>query len=92
MNLFEGEALGGSLDKVGTQCAPFMEWSLENPTFSGNPYDVIAAATFVHAGSGETRTTAMFYAGGTTRKFRFTGTRTGTWTFIHNDISYCRFI
>ncbi|MCH8040993.1 MAG: tandem-95 repeat protein [Nitrospinae bacterium] len=75
------QAKGNHLDRVGTQWAPFLEWSLDNPTFSGNPYDLIASGTFVHTGSGETRTTEMFYAGGTTWKFRFTGTRTGTWTF-----------
>jgi len=75
------EAVGATFDKQGTQWAPFLEWSLDNSTYSGNPYDLVATATFVHAGTGETRTTEMFYAGGTTWKFRFTGTRTGTWSF-----------
>ncbi len=74
-----GEGFGANLDKQGTQWAPFMEWSLPNPTYSGNPYDLIATATFVHNGSGETHTTEMFYDGGDTWKFRFTGTRLGTW-------------
>jgi len=70
-----------TLDRAGTQWAPFLEWSLQNPTFEGNPFDVLAAATFVHADSGETRTTEMFHDGGSAWKFRFTGTRPGKWTF-----------
>ncbi len=75
-----GEGFGANLDKSGTQWAPFMEWSFPNATFSGNPYDLIATATFVHNGSGETHTTEMFYDGTNTWKFRFTGTRVGTWS------------
>lgn len=69
------------LDQVGTQWSPYLEWSLDNPSYSGNPFDLIASVTFVHAESGETRTTGMFYDGNDTWKFRFTGTRTGIWTF-----------
>ena len=77
-----GGALGaGSLDRRARQWAPFVEWGLENATFRGNPYDVVATATFVHEGSGEKRTTGMFYAGEGTWRFRFTGTRAGRWTF-----------
>lgn len=57
------------------------EFEVNNPTYSGNPFDLIASATFVHGQSAETRTTGMFYAGGTTWKFRFTGTRPGLWSF-----------
>lgn len=70
----------GALDQTGTLWVP-LEWSLNNPTVSGNPYDLVATVTFVHAGSGETRTTEMFHDGGSTWKFRFTGTQTGQWTF-----------
>lgn len=70
------------LDKTGTQWAPFLEWSLENPTFEGNSYDLIATVTFVHSKSGEEHTTEMFYDGKNTWKFRFTGTRPGRWTFV----------
>lgn len=69
------------LNQTGTLWAPYLEWSLNNPSWSGNPFDVIATVNFVHAGSGETRQTHMFFDGGTTWKFRFTGTRTGQWTF-----------
>ena len=74
------EGLSANLDKNATQWAPYVEWSLSNSTYSGNPYDLIATATFVHNGSGETHTTEMFYDGGNTWKFRFTGTRVGTWS------------
>lgn len=64
-----------------TLWSPYVEWSVSNSSWSGNPFDVVATVTFVHPGSGETRVTEMFYTGGETWKFRFTGTRTGTWTF-----------
>ena len=57
------------------------EWSVENTSWSGNPFDVIASVTFVHSSTGEQRTTHMFYAGDNQWKFRFTGTRTGEWRF-----------
>ena len=68
------------LNKTGTQWYPYIEWSLTNPSFDGNPYDLEAKATFRHA-SGETRTTGLFYAGDRTWKFRFTGIKTGNWSF-----------
>lgn len=74
-----GEGFGANLDKSGTQWAPFLEWSLTNSSYSGNAYDLIATATFVHNASGETHTTEMFYDGSNMWKFRFTGTRLGTW-------------
>lgn len=70
----------GTLDRTGTQWAPYIEWTVENSTYSGNPFDLIATATFVHGASGETHTTELFYDGGSSWKFRFTGTRQGTWT------------
>jgi hypothetical protein len=69
------------LDQTGMLWAPYLEWSLTNPNYSGNPYDLIATATFTHDSSGEIRTTPMFYTGSDTWKFRFTGTRTGSWSF-----------
>jgi hypothetical protein len=69
------------LDRTGTLWAPYMEWSVENPAWSGNPFDVEARVTFTHPASGEERTTLMFYDGGKTWKFRFTATRTGEWSF-----------
>ncbi|MFQ5808038.1 MAG: DUF5060 domain-containing protein, partial [Armatimonadota bacterium] len=72
----------GPLDRAGKQWAPFVEWSLENPTYDGNPHDVIATVTFVHDPSGEKHTTGMFYGGGNAWKFRFSGTRPGRWSFV----------
>lgn len=37
------------------------EYSLTNSTWSGNPFDVVATVTFLHAD--EKRVTEMFYAG-----------------------------
>ena len=75
-----GIVLAGSLDKAGTQWVPYIEWSLTNSSYGGNPYDLVATVTFTHAESGERITTEMFYAGGSTWKFRFAGTQAGTWT------------
>ena len=72
---------GATLDATGTQWAPYLEWSLANATYDGNPYDLMATATFVHTESGESHTTGMFYYGDDTWRFRFTGTQPGTWTF-----------
>ncbi|MHC4751089.1 MAG: DUF5060 domain-containing protein, partial [Planctomycetota bacterium] len=58
-----------------------MEWSVENVSYSGNPFDVLARVTFSHPDSGEKRTTEMFYGGNSTWRFRFTGIRTGKWAF-----------
>ena len=68
--------------QIGSLFSPYLEWKLEDLDHSGNPFDVQATATFTHAASGETRTTGMFYDGNATWKFRFTGTRTGKWTFV----------
>jgi len=76
------QASGTYLDKTGTLWAPYLEWSFENTTYPGNPFDLNASATFTHSASGETRTTEMFYVGDKTWKLRFTGTRTGVWTFV----------
>ena len=66
--------------KIGTVWGPYLEWDLNNVSYSGNPYDLIATATFTHIASGETHTTEMFYDGSNTWKFRFTATKTGAWT------------
>lgn len=78
--LIPDKSFAGPLDRAGTQWAPYMEWSLNNPSYQGNPFDLQATATFVHGESRETHTTAMFYDGAATWKFRFTGTRLGSWT------------
>ncbi|HID77642.1 MAG TPA: DUF5060 domain-containing protein, partial [Planctomycetaceae bacterium] len=58
-----------------------VEWTLEDPAWKGNPFDVIAPVTFTHRPTGVRRKTEMFYSGQTEWKFRFTGTRPGVWTF-----------
>ena len=68
-------------DRTLTRFGEFGEWTLSNTSFGGNPYDLQATATFVHADSGERRSTPMYYAGDGLWKFRFTATRIGRWTF-----------
>ena|GEM_PF-970773 len=60
----------------------YLEWSLGNPSWSGNPFDLVATVTFTHTAGGSTHTTEMFYDAEAVWKFRFTGTRTGVWTFV----------
>lgn len=68
--------------KSGRMWHPYLEWSVSNPSFSGNPYDVVASVTFSHSGSSNSHKTEMFYAGNNTWKFRFAGTQLGTWNFV----------
>ncbi|MBS3735388.1 MAG: DUF5060 domain-containing protein [Phycisphaerae bacterium] len=65
-----------------TLWSPTLEWTIDNDSYEGNPFDLVAKATFTHESGKETRVTEMFYAGEDTWKFRFTGTRPGKWTFI----------
>ena len=79
-------AYGGDKDKKSFTTRPatmweYEEWSVDNPSWSGNEYDVVATVTFTHTNTGSTHTTEMFYDGSKAWKFRFTGTRTGRWTF-----------
>ncbi|MDX6752098.1 DUF5060 domain-containing protein [Geminicoccaceae bacterium 1502E] len=76
-----GRADASSLDRTGTIWGPHLEWALENPSWQGNPYDLVAEATFRHEASGRTHRTQMFHDGGDIWKFRFTGTEQGTWRF-----------
>jgi len=57
-------------------------WSIENPSHSGNPYDMSAKATFTHLPTGRKIQTELFYDQGDIWKLRFTGTHTGRWSFI----------
>jgi hypothetical protein len=75
--LFGNRVRAEDLGNLSARMWECVEFTLANPTWSGNPFDLVATATFTHAG--ETRTTEMFYAGSDTWKFRFTGTRTGVW-------------
>jgi len=71
-----------SPDRTGQLWGPVLEWSLSHPHVDGNPFDVEAQVEFVHEESGTRIRTGMFYAGEDEWKFRFTGTRLGTWTFV----------
>ena len=78
---FHGSRTDATTSQSTTLWSPYVEWSVANPSWSGNPFDVVATVAFSHADSGTSHVTEMFYAGGETWKFRFTGTRTGTWSF-----------
>jgi len=58
-----------------------VDWHIENVNGQGNPFDLMARATFTHLDSGRTRTTPVFYDGDETWTFRFTGTLEGKWRF-----------
>ncbi len=68
-------------DRLGILWEPFLEWELYFPGYEGNPFDLEARVVFTHKRSGEKISTGIFYDGNDTWKFRFTGTRTGLWTF-----------
>lgn len=70
--------------KTVTLWEPYLEWNLSNSSWSGNAFDLIATATFTHV-AGEVITTGMFFANNDTWKFRFTGTKTGLWSFNTNS-------
>ncbi|MEL6678882.1 MAG: DUF5060 domain-containing protein, partial [Pseudomonadota bacterium] len=61
--------------------APYAEWTLDNPSISGNAYDLEAKAVFTHVETGEIIETGMFYNGDGSYSFRFSGTQDGAWTF-----------
>ena len=68
------------LDRHGDQWSPYLEWSVPNEQWQGNPFDLEATVAFTHHESGERRVTRMFYGGGKEWRFRFTGTRPGKWS------------
>jgi len=70
-----------SAESLTTICSPTLEWTIHNPSYDGNPFDLVARVTFTHESGEEERVTEMFYAGNNTWKFRFTGTRIGKWMF-----------
>ena len=55
---------------------PYEEWSFENPSWSGNPFDLEAKAVF-----SDGKEPYLFYDGGTTWKLRYLCTQVGTFTF-----------
>ncbi|MCD6394409.1 MAG: DUF5060 domain-containing protein [Planctomycetes bacterium] len=72
--------------KPGAAVWEYEEWTVNNPSWSGNAYDVVATVTFTHTNTGSTHTTEMFYDGSNTWKFRFAGTKTGEWTFLSSSL------
>lgn len=68
-------------ERSATMWTPYVEWTLDNATYEGNPFDLIATVTFTHAETKQTHTTEMFYVGENRWAFRFTGTRVGLWAF-----------
>lgn len=61
--------------------APYAEWSLVNPSYTGNAFDLEATVTFISLRSNRQITTGMFYDGNDIWKFRFTGVEQGRWRF-----------
>jgi hypothetical protein len=68
--------------RQGVLWSPHLQWTVQNPSFTGNAFDVIATAEFTHGESGERRRTEMFFAEENTWAFRFSGTRLGQWSFV----------
>lgn len=61
-----------------------VEWKYTNPSCPGNPFDLVVKAVFTHTPSGNRITTELFHDGAGTHiwTLRFTGTRTGRWSFV----------
>ncbi|MHC4728623.1 MAG: DUF5060 domain-containing protein, partial [Planctomycetota bacterium] len=72
--------------RQGTLWHPYLQWTVVNPTWRGNAFDVLATVEFKHYLSGERRLTEMFYAGGQSWAFRFTGTKPGIWSFVTSSV------
>ena len=73
---------GGRAEDFGNRSATiwhYEEWQVDNPSWEGNAFDVVATVTATHSG-GAQRVFEMFYDGGTTWKFRFTGDIVGDWS------------
>jgi hypothetical protein len=75
-----GNAGGGLGERAGVLWET-LEWSVESPYSAANAFDAEAKVDFVHTDSGQRLRTGMFFAGGTSWRFRFTGTKTGKWVF-----------
>ncbi len=59
----------------------YEELSVQNPSWSGNPFNLVATVTFEHLDSDNRHITEMFYVGNNIWKFRFTGTKLGKWSY-----------
>ncbi len=67
-------------DQTGIQWETF-EWTIADETYEGNPFDLVASASFTHSESGSSITTPIYFNGENAWKFRFTATETGEWKF-----------
>lgn len=87
--LFATKSFGVNFNERETTMWVYEEWTLKNGSWTGNPFDVVAVVTFIHALTGERHSTEMFYAGENNWKFRFTGTRKGKWIFstLSSDVN-----
>jgi hypothetical protein len=68
-------------ETTGSQWCPYLEWNIKNLSFEGNPFDLEARVELVHRDMDASVRTPMFYKGGHSWGFRFTGTSTGQWSF-----------
>ena len=71
-------ALPGSAAKLWEP----VTWTFQNPSYSGNPFDLVTKAAFTHTPTGRKIQTELFYDSSDNWKLRFTGTQTGRWSFI----------
>ncbi|MEA3282502.1 MAG: LamG-like jellyroll fold domain-containing protein, partial [Euryarchaeota archaeon] len=72
LSLEEVRAIMGEFTSTDPVMWEYTEWAVDNPSWSGNEYDIVATVIFTHTSSGSTHTTEMFYDGSNTWKFRFT--------------------
>jgi hypothetical protein len=72
--------------QTGILWQPFQAWYLEMLDHPSNAFDVIATVVFSHEASSDEHRTQMFYAGDGRWSFRFTGTRTGPWSFVTTSL------
>jgi hypothetical protein len=69
------------MDREGYQWEPVLEWTIRSLPPAGNPYDLLATATFTHQETGTQIRTGLFYSGEDRWTFRFTATLAGVWLF-----------
>ncbi|MBD3274624.1 MAG: DUF5060 domain-containing protein, partial [Candidatus Marinimicrobia bacterium] len=81
LSVFQGNVQAQQLPSKAAPLYKTHEWTLQNQSFRGNPFDLEGKVVFIHTGSGARVATGMFYAGDVSWVFRFTGTRPGDWTF-----------
>jgi hypothetical protein len=70
----------GRRHRAVVQWAGTHDLSFQNPGWTGNPYDVLATATFAHA-TEPSVTTELFFNGGDEWVARFRGSALGAWSY-----------